>query len=46
MAKADLKVREHQAGSETEIAGGKNTAGLEIELTTMKQAHGKLLQEI
>jgi hypothetical protein len=39
-------VREHQTGSETEIAGGKNTAGLGIELTATKQAHEKLLQEI
>jgi hypothetical protein len=46
MAKADLKVREHEAGSETEIASGKNTSGLEIELAAMKQAHGKLLQKI
>jgi hypothetical protein len=46
MAKAVRKVREHQTGSEAEIADGKNAAGLGIELATMKQAHGKFLQKI
>jgi hypothetical protein len=45
MAEAILKVREHEAGSETEIAGGKYAAGLGIELAAMK-THGKLLQKI
>ena len=46
MAKASGKDREHDDGREAEIAGGKNTAGLGIELAAMKQAHEKLLQKI
>jgi hypothetical protein len=47
MAEAILKKSEREAGQEeTEIAGGKNTAGLGIELTAMKQAHKILLQKI
>jgi hypothetical protein len=41
MAEALLKEeREHKAGTEAEIAGGKDTAGLGIELT-VRHAHGK-----
>jgi hypothetical protein len=45
-AEAFGKKRKHQARRKAEIAGGKYTAGLWIEWTATKQAHGKLLRKI